>query len=275
MLKKIGIINLNRLVRYLPLALYFSLIMQNAIAIPPSSYSWKTSFSDEFEGKELNRQKWNTSYPYNRRTTPTNQELEWYVDDAFSVNNGILRIKAERKDTNGYHYTSGILTTYQKFQQKYGYFEMRAKLPSGQGLWPAFWLLPASNVNLPEIDIMEVLGHEPTKLYTTYHYSVNGTVEHAASVCTTPDLSKAFHIYGVYWSPDTIRWYLDNRPIYETHTHVSDAAEAYILANLAVGGQWPGYPTALTQFPAYYEIDYIRVYSQLNPASTNPDSLKP
>ena len=160
------------------------------------------TFDDEFNSFSMwngSSGVWETSYPWapaSGGTNPANNELEWYINPAygptnsvnpFSVSNGILTIEANPASPTieaitGQPYTSGIITTYHSFAQTYGYFEMRAQLPTGQGIWPAFWLLPTDQSWPPEIDIMELIGSEPNNLYNFVHYGNNQTADGVTSV---------------------------------------------------------------------------------------------
>ncbi|MDB4224946.1 family 16 glycosylhydrolase, partial [Granulosicoccus sp.] len=170
-------------------------------------------------------------------------------------------------------YLSGIITSYGSFTMAHGYVEMRAKLPAGRGLWPAFWLLPQHYVkDVPEIDVMEFLGQDIDTLYQTYHYF---DIEDNWTQISTPsftvladDWTQDFHTFGMAWSPTEIVWYVDGE---ESHRvtdseYVIPNQPMHLLANLAVGGSWPGSPDELTEFPAVFEIDYMRAYKKkLNP----------
>ncbi|WP_205598023.1 glycoside hydrolase family 16 protein [Caulobacter sp. 17J65-9] len=231
---------------------------------------------------------WNTTFgpgrAFDTRTLPNNAEKQVYMDvdfagaakaplevDPFSVKDGVLTITAEpssrevKAATGGYAYTSGLINTRDTFSQQYGYFEMRAQLPAGQGLWPAFWLLPQAGGWPPEIDVMEVLGNEPGVVHTSTHSKGPGAnvTEHAAT--KVADTSQGFHTYGVRWDAAEIVWYVDGREVFRTDTPHDMHQPMYLLANLAVGGKWPGDPDAGTPFPAQMRIDYIRVY-QFKPA---------
>lgn len=225
-------------------------------------------FADEFNGSSLDTTKWNTCYPWDNQgcTNAGNHELEWYIPADVLVENGLLRLRARENPVTGsdgkhYPYTSGMVASYQKFATTYGYFEMRAKMPKGKGMWPAFWLLPTSLEWPPEIDILEVLGHDPATLYTTLHFKTKD-IPHGSSgtnVYAGADLSAYFHLYAVDWEPDGIRWYFDGREVYQLEAN-NPAQPMYMIANLAVGGDWPGSPDKDTVLPNYFEIDYIRVY---------------
>lgn len=166
-------------------------------------------------------------------------------------------------------YLSGIITSYDSFKTTHGYFEMRAKLPAGKGLWPAFWLLNAHYVeDVPEIDVMEFLGGDLSKLYNTYHYF---DIQDDWRKVSTPSYevigenwTQNFHTFGLGWSPTEIIWYVDGQ-----ETNRVDSSEfkisgqaMYLVANLAVGGNWAGEPDSSTSFPAVFEIDYIRAYKK-------------
>jgi beta-glucanase (GH16 family) len=146
---------------------------------------------------------------------------------------------------------------------------MRAKLPKGRGLWPAFWLLATDRSWPPEIDVMEVLGHEPSKLYTTLHTAETGTNTRSdIPAHNIPDSSAGFHTYAVEWGPADIVFYFDDKEIARRPTPADMHKPFFMLINLAVGGGWPGSPTASTVFPAVYEIDWVRAYKRSSYVST-------
>ena len=245
---------------------------------------WRRTFHDDFErfnwnaaGRtSLQPQReptglWTTHYWWNAgdRTAPGNAEQQFYSDrmvgaDPFSINNGSLLITARPADdpayTQGLPYISGMITTEGTFSQSYGYFEMRARLPRGQGLWPAFWLLPQDHSWPPEIDIMEVLGHEPTRFFGSTHSAASGERKSLIKNAVVGDLSDGFHSFGLSWGPERLVWYVDEQPVFDMPTAPDMHRPMYLLANLAVGGTWPGNPDHSTIFPATMHIDYIRVY---------------
>lgn len=259
----------------------------DTISIDPSdlAHTAKLTFSDEFDTLSLwdgSGGTWDTTYWWsqgkNGVTLASNHEQQWYIDSRYaptasvrpwSVSNGILSLIAAPADPkfrpliNGYGYTSGMLTTYRAFMQQGGYFEMRAKLPAGQGIWPAFWMLPADGSWPPELDAMEMLGHDPATIFMTVHSQATGTHTQAQGSAKVPETSAAFHTYGVLWEASKITWSFDGQPVYTT-TPPSDLNKPlYILVNLAIGGDWPGSPDATTPFPAVYQIDYVRAYAPL------------
>jgi beta-glucanase (GH16 family) len=226
-----------------------------------SACPWRPTFRDEFNGPSLDTTRWNTAYWWGR-TNAGNNEAQYYVDDAFEINDGILRIKAQKQSEQGFDYTSGIITTFGRFSQTYGRFEIRARVPQGRGLWPAFWLVPQSKAWPPEIDIFEIRGQEPSIVHMVNHWKgLDGAHEQVSGNYTGPDFSKDFHTFAVVWTPSEIIWYVEGVEQYRTAQGVA-SEPMYVIANLAVGGEWPGLPDGSTPFPSYLEVDYIRVYQQ-------------
>jgi beta-glucanase (GH16 family) len=210
--------------------------------------------SDEFNGSQLDTTLWSTSY------ASGSSERQTYVADAFHEGGGLLRIAATKRANDGKSYTSGIITTQDTFSQQYGYFEIRARVPYGQGLWPAFWLLHTGPRPWTEIDVFEILANDTTTLYMSNHWPDDaGQEQHLTQAFSGPDYSNGFHRFAVNWTADSLTWYVDGTPRLVTHDHVP-AEPMFILTDLAVGGQWPGDPNAQTHFPAYLYVDYIRVY---------------
>ncbi len=245
--------------------------------------AWQLIFSDDFNGTALNTQKWQTCYWWDKGgcTIITNNELEWYQPDNISLKNGVLHLQAQQQpieasNGNRYEYTSGMITSGRatsntsrpaKFTFTYGYAEIRAKVPKGKGLWPAFWLLPASQDSLPEIDVMEIIGDEPHVVNLRFHYRATSDEGDVGGSWTGPDFTADWHTFAIEWRPDALIWYVDGveRWRYADKAHIP-AVPMYLLANLAVGGDWPGSPNATTSFPSDYQIDYIRVW-QTEPAA--------
>ena len=212
------------------------------------------------------------------RSLTNNGEKEIYVDQAFtgtgtrplglnpfSISDGKLEITANvappiaMRYLSGYHYTSGLITTRQSFSQTYGLFEIRAKMPAGKGLWPAFWLLPTDGSWPPEIDGLEVLEDKPTTLYVSSHTKDKNYGPQTIAV-QMADTTSDFHLYSVDWEPKEIVFYVDNKEVARQPTPTDMIKPMYMLANLAVGGNWPGDPDSSTRFPATFTIDYIRAY---------------
>lgn len=230
---------------------------------PADRIGWKLTFHDEFDGTALDLQKWNPNDPWGRER---NRELQAYVTNAFEVKDGLLRIKAEKGKAfyagKERSFTSGMMTTHQKFSQQYGRSEIRCRVPKGKGLWPAFWLLPEPLAWPPEIDVLEILGHEPNKVYLTHHFrDDNKKHQSHGGSWTGPDFSAGFHVFAVEWSPQRIVWLVDEVERFRSERNIPNS-KMYLLMNLAVGGDWPGAPDDKTQLPAAFEVDYVRVYER-------------
>ena len=235
-------------------------------------------FADEFNsfsGDANGTNGWMTTYRWGGRTNNQPLEAEYYADSSvgvnpFSVTNGVLQISATAVSSTGANalglpYNSGIITSYHSFSMEYGYFEMRAQLPAGAGLWPAFWLLPEAGGWPPEIDVMEQIG-DPNTIYQTIHYTDSGGNESASTPVPVVNTSTGFHTYGVDWEPDYITVYFDGVQTAKWPTPSDMHQAMYIVANLAVGaaGSWPGMPSSASEFPANMLIDYIRAYASPN-----------
>lgn len=216
-------------------------------------------FADEFNGPALDESVWHTAYRWGRTN---NNEAQYYAPDAFSFQDGFLRITAERRSMKDKFYTSGLISSHDRFVFTYGLVEMRARLPAGQGLWPAFWMHLNDDNRTGEIDVFELLGHQPDVLYMTLHWpDVFGRHQDESHIFRGPDFSRDFHVFAVDWQPGLVIWYVDGVERARI-AHNVPAEPMYLIANLAVGGTWPGWPDQSTPFPAYFDIDYIRVYSQ-------------
>lgn len=206
-----------------------------------------------------------------------NNELQTYTDrpDNATVENGFLLITAKQEAFNGASYTSARLTTKGKIQQQYGRFEARIRLPYGQGMWPAFWLLGDDSdgeiwPQIGEIDVMENRGQEPTKISGTVHgpgYSAGNSIFKEYTF-ENSRVDTEFHVYGIEWGPDNINFYVDDAlynqitPEDVTGEWVFNDRPFYILLNLAVGGNFVGSPNAETVFPQTMLVDYVRIYTE-------------
>ncbi len=232
---------------------------------------WRLTWNDEFDGDSVDELKWLVE----DAALIKNNELQYYTPEDVYVHDGVLTLRSQKRSMGGRPYTSGLVETKGKFSQKYGRFEIRAKLPKGKGIWPAHWLLPAVNKWPPEIDIMEMLGHEPNRVYGTVHWGTYPNNKHSGSSYIGPDFSEDFHIFAIEWEPDEIRWYVDGEEFYNFTTESYIPQETMrIILNTAVGGDWPGNPDATTVFPQYHDIDYVRVYTaDINILSILSDSL--
>jgi beta-glucanase (GH16 family) len=239
--------------------LQFTLLL-GILSARENSFQWQLTFQDEFEGTSLDLSKWNTG-PRWGRVDWKGEELQFYAEDAFDIQDGVLRIRADQRSMEGKNYTSGLIETRLSYLQTYGYFEMRAKMPEGQGLWPAFWLLPDEDWP-PEIDVLEYLGHDVDTIYMSNHWSDTENWHLSETTgYSGPDFSQDFHTFAIEWNPGEIIWFVDGVERHRTTTGVPDMP-MFIIANLAIGGQWPGSPDSTTPFPSYLEIDYIRLYTR-------------
>ncbi len=208
-----------------------------------------------------------------------NNELQWYLPDSALLENGNLVITAREETSNGKDYTSARIITRDRFAFRYGRVEARIRLPGGQGLWPAFWLLPQDFAYggwaaSGEIDVLEAVNlgvRGNNTVHGTIHYGgewPSNTYTGGAYVVPT-NVTTDFHVYAVEWDPTEIRWYVDGVMYLMQNAWSSTGApfpapfdqNFYILLNVAVGGNWPGSPDASTVFPVTMEVDYVRVYS--------------
>lgn len=233
---------------------------------------WRLAFSDDFNGNDLPSEKWNRCYPGGEPDGCSNRpEEQWYQSKNVNVRDGLLHLTASKESSHGFDYTSGMVTTgpleknagqANNFAFKYGYVEARVKVPQGQGLWPAFWMLPDNGSGPPEIDVLEVLGNDPKTSYATVHWDRDPAK--SMSTITSTDFADGFHTVGVNWSEDSIEWFYDGQRVkrFVGKEQIPDQA-MFLLFNLAVGGAWPGSPTAKTVFPADYQIDWVRVWKPI------------
>jgi beta-glucanase (GH16 family) len=243
-----------------------------------SSGAWTPVLAEEFSGSRLDLKTWTTCYWWNNKgcTNLGNNELQWYMLGNVGVSDGLLQLRARPGSVVGHEgrifaYTSGMVTTGRDYSELprpsrvgflYGHFEIRAKVPAGQGLWPALWLLPEDLNSRPEIDILEVLGDTPDKLRVHFHYiDLDGEERSGGKTVSVSDLSQDWHVFGLRWEPGSIIWYLDGveQWRFEDDRYIPDEP-MYLIMNLAVGGDWPGPPDSSTRFPADFLIDYVRVW---------------
>lgn len=222
-----------------------------------------------------------------------NNELQYYTSSTSNAaldGNGHLVITARRENPGGFgcwygscQYTSARLFTADRFTQAYGRFEARIKLPRGQGIWPAFWMLgnDIGSVGWPtsgEIDIMENVGFEPSTVHGTLHgpgYS-GGGVGAAYTLPGGQQFANDFHTFTVDWAPDSVTWYVDGQQ-YSRKTPADLGGNRWVfnhpffmIINVAVGGFWPGNPDGSTVFPQQMVIDYMRVNAYANAPTAGP-----
>jgi beta-glucanase (GH16 family) len=187
----------------------------------------------------------------------------------FTIENGVLRIEARRDGNGKWH--SGLLSSVDRngngFAQQYGYFEMRAKMPAGDGVWPAFWLLGRSrNTTAAEVDIMEHYGHDPAAYESTIHvWNLKSPDKSRVASSRIPipygTLSREFHTFGVSVDPSTITFYFDRREVWSAKTMPEHQQPMYLLVDLAVGGGWP---IGNMPSPSFMYVDYVRAWRHIN-----------
>ena len=239
----------------------------------PTSYTGYTlAWSDEFNSTTLNMTNWSFQ---NGNGCPNlcgwgNNELENYTENNLTLQDGKMVIEARRE---GSSYTSAKIISTGKKTFKFGRIDIRAKLPKGKGIWPALWLMPENSVyggwpRSGEIDMVELLGHEPNKVYGTLHFGPGpGSAQiNKSYTLPTGTFYDEFHVFSLIWKQDQIQWLVDGN-VYATATKTDFGSNNYpfnehfyFIINLAVGGQWPGNPDATTVFPQWMMVDYVRVY---------------
>ncbi|WP_302793514.1 glycoside hydrolase family 16 protein [Eubacterium ventriosum] len=238
--------------------------------------NYELVWSDEFNGNSLDTNTWN----YEIGTGSWgwgNNEQQYYTDRNIKVSNGTMKITAKREDYGGMKYTSSRITTKNKKNFKYGKIEARIKMPKFKGVWPAFWMLGANqdSVGWPkcgEIDIVEAINDE-NLVYGTLHWfhdPGNNNADSGSSVAVAN--RTEYHVYGVEWTADKLRWYVDGK-VYRTMDVSNDSfsevrKEYFVIFNMAIGGQWPGYDIDETAFPATMEVDWVRAYKKVEETTT-------
>jgi beta-glucanase (GH16 family) len=254
---------------------------------PNASADWKLVWSDEFNGPSgslPDPSKWRVvtgGHGFG------NDELEYYTARRKNIylENGNLVIVARREEYADKQvsrkYTSGRIETRGHFEQQYGRMEARMKIPTGQGIWPAFWMLGNNfdQVGWPdcgEIDIMENIGNEKTMVHGTLHgpgYSGDKPLTASYTLPRGQQVFDDYHVYALEWEPKAIRFYMDG-VLYETRTPQDVPGKTwafnhpfFVLFDLAVGGNWPGPPDSQTVFPATMFVDYVRVYQRAGNAA--------
>jgi len=249
---------------------------------------WEMVWSDEFNGPQIDPTKW--GFEKGNNGGWGNRELEFYTDKAANASiqkvdgasSLVITARKEKvkEDDQSFDYTSARLLTKYRFSMHQGKLEVRAKLPQGQGIWPAIWLLGTNidTVSWPacgEIDLMELLGHQPGKVYSTIHGPVTAGpgIGQPFSLPAGKTFSDDFHVFSLEWYSDHLEFLVDGQLFF-----VADKARIqyehgksewaydhpyFLILNLAVGGAWPGHPDATTKFPQSMAVDYVRVYKNV------------
>jgi beta-glucanase (GH16 family) len=235
---------------------------------------WTLVWQDEFDGPEINPDHWTHETGGHGWGNGENQYYTDSPDNAF-IEDGKLVIQALEQNFMGKLFTSARLMTKGKVEQQYGRIEARIQIPTGKGIWPAFWMLGSSfpDVSWPqsgEIDIMENIGSEPGVVHGTVHgpgYSGGSGVGGSKRLPDGGRYTDDFHIFAIEWQENEIRWYMDNVEYFRvTPTAVRGDwvynQPFFLILNVAVGGSWPGYPDQNTEFPQRMLVDYVRIYER-------------
>jgi len=242
---------------------------------PEEYFGYELSWADEFTGDAINMNSYNFEIGDGCPNLCGwgNNELEYYTDQSENafIEDDKLVIRATRLGTEGFR--SARIQTKDKVEFKFGRIDVRAKLPEGRGIWPAIWMLGANinEVGWPasgEIDIMELVGHQPNVTHGTAHWGNPGdpSTFEGSSISLDEKFSEQFHVFSLVWEQNSIQWYMDET-LFHTITPTNTQGATYrfnnpffMVFNVAVGGNWPGNPDASTVFPQQMEIDYIRIF---------------
>jgi beta-glucanase (GH16 family) len=251
---------------------------ENPIEIPEG---YSMVWSDEFDDQDIDASKWTyetgDGTDYGLPAGWGNNEKQIYTKSSENSStaqvdgNSVLAITALEDNAGGY--TSAKLTTNGLFSMRFGRIDVRAKMPEGKGLWPAIWMLGDNNDEIAwpgcgEIDIVEVLGHQPSVMYSTLHYA-NGDHQHGEKqkmeALSGGNFSDGFHVFTLEWDNETLTFAVDGNQI-QQFTIEEDMKEFqrsfYLILNVAVGGYWPGDPDGTTTFPQQMLVDYVRVFTK-------------
>ena len=242
---------------------------------------WKLVWNDEFDQDDVEPDRWRFEV---NADGGGNNELQYYTSrrkNAFLEDERLV-IEAHEETYSDAgrtrEYTSARMTTRGKGDWLYGRIDVRAKMPIGQGLWPAIWMMPTDSkyggwAASGEIDIMEYLGHDANRVYGTLHYGATApqnTSSGDSYVLPSGDFNASFHTFSLEWSEGVMKWFVDDF-LYATQTQWFTAGQAFpapfdkrffLILNVAVGGNWPGSPNDTTVFPQRMEVEYVRVYTR-------------
>ena len=255
-------------------------VIDNSPVVPGGEMS--LVWSDEFNGARLDPATWFfETGDGSQYGIPGwgNGELQWYLPDNAVIDNGKLVITARRQPQNGFEFTSARINTRDRFAFRHGRIEARIRLPAGEGLWPAFWLMPQEEAYggwaaSGEIDIMEAVnpgGTGGNAVYGTLHYggASPGNRSSGDHYVVASDTTENFHVYALEWDEREMRWYVDDTLYATQNNWFTTAADFpapfdrafHIIFNVAIGGGFPGPPDSTTRFPTAMTVDYVRVYT--------------
>lgn len=226
---------------------------------------------DSFDGTTLDRSRWNTCHWWDpeRCTIASNNELEWYEPGQARVEGGRLLLVAEPSqaaDRDTHPYVSGMVTTGPQAEHGpskvafvYGRVEVELELPTGAGLWPAVWMLPASTSSRPEIDILETKGRDPER-WTFHLHPKDRSKKSRGSSIRRGSLDEGRHTIGLDWQPGRLEWFVDGERVWQVTGQDVPDEPMYLVINLAVGGNFPGPVKPSTRFPAIVAVDRVRIW---------------
>ncbi len=244
------------------ISVFFFSFYANSGSVRPDAY--QLVWSDEFDGKKIDTTAWNFETGGDGWG---NNEQEYYKAANAKVSDGNLVITVKKETVGKNRYTSSRMTTQGKKEFQYGKIEARIKMPVGQGLWPAFWMLGA-NINTigwpasGETDIMEHINAD-SLIHGTLHWNNQGHVQSTDSILLTP---SSYHVYSIEWDANSIKWFVDEKQYHEVNITTNNTETfhkpSFLLLNLAVGGDWPGQTINNNLIPAKMFVDYVRVYQR-------------
>lgn len=236
---------------------------QEIPVVPPDSMVW----TDEFDGSTVDLTSWNVE---NSSSQSFGGALQAWRPANVVVSEGQLHLVSTRESNGNRAYTSGAVTTRNKFTfgGKDFKVEVRARLPRGRGIWPAIWTREGTMPNPDtgvELDIMEMLGHEPFRVYMTQHVWGGGTHLRRPAACeaTDTDYSTGFHVYAIEQAGGRLKWSIDGSEKCSSNADLP-VLPSYLLINTSIGGEWPGAPDGSTPFPQSFDIDYVRITTRVN-----------
>jgi beta-glucanase (GH16 family) len=246
--------------------------LESRIALNAPGTGWNLVFDDEFTGSAIDTSKWTIGKAWSGADGTRGDGLAYITNDDVIVSNGTLKLHNEKRDVVGpqtgtvYHYTTGYIQTSAHFRAAYGYFEIRAKVPTnvGQGIWPAFWML--GNGWPPEMDIAEWITSG-----NNFHQGLYGMDRHWHDYHTFTPFPTGFHTYSMQWSPGQEIYYVDGQPRLTVNGSYVPSQGMYLILSNGINTTSP--PTGSTRFPNDFEVDYVRVYQQAGAGGTivNPD----
>ena len=223
-----------------------------------SKDGWELVFFEDFSGGSLNNKIWTAS----SRIENYNNELQVYNPKNVEIKGGKLLLIAKDEKKHSKKYTSGLIDSKGKVDFLYGKIEVKGKSPAGRGLFPAIWMLPVDEKNnIPQISIMEVVGHKPHLIYQVYYWREEGELKKIYNKIENTSFTEEY-IYGIEWNESEIRWFINGQLVFTVNNNIPNMP-LYLVINLAVGGDWPGYPDSNTVFPASFSIDYVKYYKKV------------